>query len=91
MLGVRLGHERGRPPPGAAPVSLPPLYSEGLHQHARQGFLELCVYKLGLIEAILKDTVRRLDSEDPEVVKARLRDAVAVAQWELRPPRRSAD
>jgi len=72
-------------------VSLPPLYSEGLNQHARQGFLELCVYKLGLIEAILKETVRRLDSEDPEVVKARLRDAVAVAQWELRPPRRSAD
>ncbi len=70
-------------------MTLPPLYAEGLHQHSRKGFLELCVYKLGLIEAILKDTVRRLDTEDPEVVKAKLRDAVAVAQWELRPPRRS--
>ena len=91
MLGVRLGHERCLPAPGPAPVTLPPLYSEGLHQHARQGFLELCVYKLGLIEAILKDAIRRVESEDPDVVKAKLRDAVAVAQWELRPPRRTAD
>lgn len=70
-------------------MTLPPLYAEGLHQHARQGFLELCVYKLGLIEAILKDSIRRLDGEDSEVVKAKLRDAVAVAQWELRPPKRT--
>lgn len=72
-------------------MTLPPLYSEGLHQHSREGFLELCVYKLGLIEAILKDTIRRLDTDDPEVVKGKLRDAVAVAQWELRPPRRSPE
>jgi len=72
-------------------VTLPPLYAEGLRQHSRRGLLDLCVYKLGLIEAILKDTIRTMDAEDAEVVKAKLRDAVAVAQWELRPPRRSAD
>jgi hypothetical protein len=91
MLGVRLGDQPGVTPGRADPVTLPPLYDEGLRQHSRQGFLELCVYKLGLIEAILKDSIRRIDSDDAEVVKAKLRDAVAVAQWELRPPRRSSD
>ncbi len=91
MLRVRLGDQQGVAPRGAGPLTLPPLYTEGLHQHSRRGFVELCAYKLGLIEAILKDAIRRIDSEDPEVLKAKLRDAVAVAQWELRPPRRSPD
>ena len=72
-------------------MTLPPLYTEGLLQHSRQGFLKLCVYKLGLIEAILKEVIRRLDSEDPEVVKTKLRHALTVAQWELRPPTRTPD
>lgn len=72
-------------------MTLPPLYAEGLLQHARQGFLKLCVYKLGLIEAIVKDAIRKVERDDPEAVKATLRHALAVAQWELRPPNRTPE
>ena len=72
-------------------MTLPPLYTEGLLQHSRQGFLKLCVYKLGLIEAILKEIIRRLDNEDPDVIRTKLRQALAVAQWEMRPPTRAPD
>ncbi len=67
-------------------MSLPPLYAEGLLQHARQGFLKLSVYKLGLIEAILRDTLRTMDSAGPDAAKAKIRHALEVAQWELTPP-----
>ena len=72
-------------------MTLPPLYREGLLQQSRQGFVKLCVYKLGLIEAILKEIIRRLDNEDPDVIRTKLRQALAVAQWELRPPTRTPD
>lgn len=72
-------------------MPLPPLYAEGLRQHARQGFLNLSVYKLNLIEAILRDTLRTIDAAGPDAAKAKIRQAVEVAQWELPPPWRRQD
>ena len=72
-------------------MSLPPLYAEGLRQHARQGFEKLSVYKLGLIEAILRDILRTMDSTGPDAAKAKIRNALEVAQWELAPPWRRQD
>jgi len=72
-------------------MPLPPLYSEGLLQHARLGFLNLSVYKLNLIEAILRDTLRTMDSTGPDPAKAKIRQAMEVAQWELAPPWRRQD
>ena len=67
----------------------PPLYAEGLLQHSRQGFLKLCVYKLGLIEAILKQALRADDGPDVTTMRSAMGTAVEVAQWEPRPPKGS--
>ena len=69
------------------PVPLPPLYVEGLTQKARRGLLELQSYKLGLVEALLKETLRELEGDArPDVVADHARTALDVTLWELRPP-----
>ena len=71
-------------------MGLPPLYTEGLLQHARRGLLRLCEYKLGTVEALLKQALRRLDSEEPpEAVRESLRTALDVVLWEMPPPWRT--
>lgn len=78
-------------------MALPPLYSEGLLQHARRGLVQLQDYKLGIVEALLKDVLRRLDSgaEADAVGEARrvadavredVRTALDVVLWEMPPP-----
>ncbi len=68
-------------------MPLPPLYVEGLTQKARRGLLDLQIYKLGLVEALLKETLRELEGDArPEVVTGNVRTALDVVLWELRPP-----
>jgi hypothetical protein len=68
-------------------MALPPLYKEGLLQHARRGLLQLHEYKLGMVEALLKDVLRRLDSDVPaEGVRDDIRTALDVILWEKPPP-----
>ncbi len=68
-------------------VPLPPLYVEGLTQKAQRGLIELQEYKLGLVEALLKQTLRELEGDAQlDVVAASLRTALDVTLWELRPP-----
>lgn len=71
-------------------MGLPPLYTEGLLQHARRGLLRLCEYKLGLVEALLKDALRQLDADGaPESIRHDLRTALDVVLWEMPPPWRT--
>lgn len=68
-------------------MPLPPLYVEGLTQKAQRGLAQLQDYKLGLIEALLKETLRELEGDAPlDVVAANVRTALDVTLWELRPP-----
>jgi hypothetical protein len=68
-------------------MGLPPLYQEGLLQHARRGLLQLHEYKLGMVEALLKDALRRLDSDArPDGVRDDIRTALDVVLWEMPPP-----
>jgi hypothetical protein len=68
-------------------MGLPPLYKEGLLQHARRGLLQLQEYKLGMVEALLKDVLRRLESDvPPEGVRDDIRTALDVILWEMPPP-----
>ena len=70
-------------------MTLPPLYLEGLTQRALRGQAQLNVYKLGLIEAILKGTLRD-QGQDLTTMRSAIQTAVEVAQWEMRPSRGSA-
>ena len=75
-------------------MPLPPLYLQGLVLHARRDVPSLNTYKLGLIEALLKETLAMVDADrppddpdrPPDPVRANLRTALDVALWE--PPRR---
>ena len=69
-------------------MTLPPLYLEGLRQRALIGGQQLNVYKLGLMEAILKETLRDDLWEDMSAARSAIETAVEVARWEMRPPRR---
>ena len=71
-------------------MTLPPLYLEGLSQRALLGEDQLNRYKLGLIEAILKQALRAADEPDVATMRSALATAVEVAQWELRPPKGSS-
>ena len=66
-------------------MTLPPLFREGLCQRALVGENELNVYKLGLIEAILKEALRADQGDDATTAHSAMRNAVEVAQWEMRP------
>ncbi len=68
-------------------MGLPPLYREGLLQHARRGLVQLQDYKLGIVEALLKDVLRRLDSDGgADAVRDDVRTALDVVLWEMPPP-----
>ena len=66
-------------------MTLPPLYLEGLTQRALLGQGQLNAYKLGLIEAILKEALRAEKDDDVATAHSAMRTAVEVAQWEMRP------
>ena len=66
-------------------MALPELYVEGLTQRALRGQEQLNVYKLGLIEAILKDAARTDGPESPATMRSAVVTALEVARWELRP------
>ncbi|MDP8975517.1 MAG: hypothetical protein M3N28_03970 [Actinomycetota bacterium] len=68
-------------------MTLPPLYLEGLTQRALLGQEQLEAYKLGLIEAILKEALRSEHGQDVAALRSAVQDAVEVAQWEMRSPR----
>ena len=68
-------------------MTLPSLYLEGLKQRALIGEEQLNVYKLGLMEAILKETLRDDLWEDMSAARSAIETAVEVARWEMRPRR----
>lgn len=66
-------------------MPLPSLYEQNLVLNSGDR-LSLNTYKLGLIEALLKESIKVLDREPgPPGVQERLRTALDVALWE--PPR----
>ncbi len=70
-------------------MSLPALYLEGLAQRALRGTAELNAYKVGLVEAVLKDTLRTARAgETDEAVEAGVRTAIEVTRWEPARPAR---
>lgn len=71
-------------------MTLLPLYLEGLIQRALAGQDSLNVYKLGLVEAILKETLRADEEADGAALRSAMRTAVEVAQWEMRRPTRAS-
>ena len=66
-------------------MTLPPLHLEGLTQRALHGQEQLNVYKLGLIEAILKETLRSDQGQDVATIRSAIQTALEVARWEMRP------
>ncbi len=68
-------------------MTLPPLYLEGLTQRALRGPEQLNNYKLGLIEAILKEALRAEVEQDLSSLQLAMQNAVEVARWEMRPSR----
>ncbi len=67
-------------------MTLPPLYREGLTQRALGGEAQLNVYKLGLVEAILKEALSASTEQDSRGLGAGIRTALEVVRWEM--PRR---
>ena len=65
-------------------MTLSPLYLEGLAQRALAGPAQLTLYKLGLIDAILKDTLRSEHGHDPEALRAAMQTALEISRWEPR-------
>ncbi len=64
-------------------MPLPPLYVQNLTLNARRDVPSLNAYKVGLIEAILKDTLKMLDEDRPiDEVRASVRTALDVAIWD---------
>ena len=73
-------------------MSLPALYEEGLMQRSVRGRTELNAYKLGLIEAVLKEILRGgAATGGGEAVQAGLRTALEVARWEPPSGRRAGE
>ncbi len=68
-------------------MTLPALYVEGLRQRALRGEEQLNRYKLGLIEALLKETLDSANGVDTSAIQSSLRTALDVVQWEMRGPR----
>ena len=65
-------------------MALPTLYLEGLNQRAVLGPEKLNVYKLGLIEAILKEPLRADGEPNADALRAAVQTALDVARWEPR-------
>ena len=65
-------------------MPVPSLYLEGRTQRALRGPEHLAAYKLGLIEAILKEVLRAEEGQDVEEIRSKVRTALAVAVWEMR-------
>lgn len=65
-------------------MTLPALYREGLTQRALRGPDQLNVYKLGLIEAILKEACRA-GAQDEATIRLAIQAALDIARWEPRP------
>jgi hypothetical protein len=65
-------------------MNLPTLYLEGLTQSAFHGDEALSTYKLGLIEAVLKEALRA-DEPDLPSMRSAAQTALDVARWD--PPR----
>jgi hypothetical protein len=61
-------------------MTLPKLYAEVLIQQAGRGSEHLNVYKLGMIEAILKEA--GADEGHPDLLRSAIRTALEVARWE---------
>ena len=72
-------------------MTLPVLYVEGLSQRALRGQDQLNAYKLGLIEAVLKEARRARGEEGLEATRAALETALEVARWEPRREPRPRD
>ena len=73
-------------------MPLPELYLEGLTQRALCGQDQLNIYKLGLIEAILKEALRADDEEEHlATIRSAVQTALDVARWDMPPSRRSTD
>lgn len=63
-------------------VSLPPLYVQNLELKAGDP-AQLCAYKLGVVEHVLKEALRLIEDDQPtEMVQERVRTALDVALWE---------
>jgi hypothetical protein len=70
-------------------MTLPQLYVEGLIQRALLGDARLDTYKLGLIEAVLKEALTADGPEGVDALRSAARTALEVARWEApRPGRR---
>ena len=64
-------------------MPLPPLYEQGLALNARKDVPSLNAYKLGLIEALLKETLKLVSDDDEQaVVRTNVRTALDVVLWE---------
>ena len=66
-------------------MPLSQLYVEGLTQRALRGPDQLNLYKLGLIEAILKETLRADEEQDLATIRSAMQTALDVARWEMPP------
>lgn len=65
-------------------MTLRALYEEGLSQRALRGHDQLNTYKIGLIEAILRETLGDKDTNDVAGLRASIHTALEVARWEPR-------
>ena len=68
-------------------MALPPLYLQNLILNARRDVPALNTYKVGLMEAILREALRQLDRNEAEAARSSVQTALDVARWE--PPRKS--
>ena len=67
-------------------MTLPKLYLEGLTQRALRGPEQLNGYKVGLVEAILKEAERQGQADDVMALRSAIETALEVVRWEM--PRR---
>lgn len=65
-------------------MTLPELYAQNLVLHSAHP-PRLHLYKLGLVEALLKEALGALDRSSPDEARAGLRQALEVVRWEPRP------
>ncbi len=64
-------------------MSVPLLYLEGLMQRALLGDAALNAYKLGIIEAVLKEALAAGGPADTDALRDGARTALDVARWEM--------